>query len=284
MATMRKTATSQSATNKTSTNKRAANSNNDIAAVLTLSSNRNTSFFKTVTQKSSKSTQVDYKPKGKTKKIQKMLTNLEKDKSLDVSKEQKTAMVIAAENLLNSGYDSRYVAGVLANIQCEGSFGKFESSNYESNPQKEPPYIKYMDKHFNYEEKYSGRNIQDIGIKETYKLAKKAEKSGYKGMYGLGLVQWTKDRTLGVLEYYEKYSKSDKPTLDECIDAEMNFMADELKKEYAYVYSAWKSGDKTARNAGKLVCIEYERPSDKVNRAKKRGDDARKIYKIMKKK
>ena len=45
-----------------------------------------------------------------------MLTNLEKDKSLDVSKEQKTAMVIAAENLLNSGYDSRYVAGVLANI------------------------------------------------------------------------------------------------------------------------------------------------------------------------
>ena len=49
MATMRKTATSQSATNKTSTNKRAANSNNDIAAVLTLSSNRNTSFFKTVT-------------------------------------------------------------------------------------------------------------------------------------------------------------------------------------------------------------------------------------------
>lgn len=38
------------------------------------------------------------------------------------------------------------------------------------------------------------------------------------------MIQWTGSRTLGLLESYQKYASSDKPTSEECIDAEVNFM------------------------------------------------------------
>ena len=133
-------------------------------------------------------------------------------------------MLKAAERLLNENYEVEFLAGVLGNIQNEGTPGKFESSNYKSNPSAKPPYLEYMDKHFDYRNKFSGKSIKDVGISAALELAKNAKASGYEGKFGLGMIQWTGSRTLGLLESYQNYASSDKPTSEECIDAEVNFM------------------------------------------------------------
>ena len=169
--------------------------------------------------------------------IQRMLDNLKNDKSLGLSTEKKAAMLKAAERLLNENYEVEFVAGVLGNIQNEGTPGKFESSNYKSNPSAKPPYLEYMDEHFDYRNKFSGKSIKDVGISAALELAKNAKASGYEGKFGLGMIQWTGSRTLGLLESYQKYASSDKPTSEECIDAEVNFMLDELQGDYVQVYN-----------------------------------------------
>jgi len=150
-------------------------------------------------------------------------------------------MLAAAEKLLNDGYEVEFVAGVLGNIQSEGAIGKFESSAYISNPDAEPPYLKYMDEHFDYRKKFSGKTIRDVGISAALELQKNAENSNFQGKFGLGMIQWTGDRTGKLLSYYQKYASGDKPTEDECIKAEINFMVDELKSSScSYIYANWK--------------------------------------------
>ena len=190
-------------------------------------------------------------------------------------------MLKAAERLLNENYEVEFLAGVLGNIQNEGTPGKFESSNYKSNPSAKPPYLEYMDKHFDYRNKFSGKSIKDVGISAALKLAKNAKASGYEGKFGLGMIQWTGSRTLGLLESYQNYASSDKPTSEECIDAEVNFMLDELQGDYVQVYNTWKKGDKTASSAGEIVCREYEKPKEKDAQSKNRAKNATKIYNVL---
>ncbi|MCH5344194.1 MAG: peptidoglycan-binding protein [Acetatifactor sp.] len=220
-------------------------------------------------------------PSGNTAAIQKMLDNIKNDTSLGLSEEKKTAMWMAAERLLNDGYEAEFVAGILANIWSERTVGKFESSAYISHPENEPPYLKYMDEHFDYRNKFSGKSIMDVGISAAIELQEAAEASGFAGKFGLGMIQWTASRTRELLESYQKYASNDKPTLEECIRAEVNFMADELQGKYAYVYEEWKAGSKTASKAGELVCLEYERPSDKETKAVQRAQNASKVYDVM---
>lgn len=215
-------------------------------------------------------------PTGNAQKIQKMLDNLKNDTSLGLSADKKTAMLKAAKRLLNENYEVEFVAGVLGNIQNEGTPGKFESSNYVSNPSAEPSYLKYMDKHFDYRKKFSGKSIQDVGLSAAIDLANKAKNSGYTGKFGLGMIQWTGERTVSLLKSYQKYATSDKPTKEECITAEVNFMVDELKGNYASVYNTWKNGSKTASSAGDIVCRKYEVPKNTENEAKSRAQNAKK--------
>lgn len=49
------------------------------------------------------------------------------DTSLGLSADKKRSLASIAEALLNEGYEQAFIAGVLGNIACEGSFGKFES-------------------------------------------------------------------------------------------------------------------------------------------------------------
>lgn len=220
-------------------------------------------------------------PSGNTETIQRYLDNLKNNTSLGLSNEKKSAMLAAAEKLLNDGYEVEFVAGVLGNIQSEGTIGKFESSAYISNPDAEPLYLKYMDEHFDYRKKFSGKSIRDVGISAALELQKNAENSNFQGKFGLGMIQWTGSRTGGLLSYYQKYASSDKPTEDECIKAEINFMVDELKSSsYSYIYANWKKNP-TAANAGKLICEEYERPKDKTTQSPIRANNAEKIYNIM---
>ena len=215
---------------------------------------------------------------------QKMIENLKNDTSLGLSKQKKNAMVMAAERMFQEGYEVKFVAGLLGNIQNEGAAGKFESSAYISHPEQEPAYLKYMDEHFNYRKEFSGKSISDVGITKAIELQEKAKKSGFKGKFGLGMKQWTGGRTSGLLDSYKKYCKSDKPTAAECAKAEVNYMVDELKGEYASVYKEWKnSKDKSAENAGSIICKKYEVPADTENQAKLRAKNALRIYNVMKK-
>lgn len=233
-------------------------------------------------KKSGGTTNVNNTSSSTSKEIDKMLNNIKNNKSLGLTKEKKTAMLMAAKRLLKEKYEPAFVAGILGNIMNEGVAGKFESSNYKSNPSAEPEYLRYMDRNCNYRSKFSGKNIQDVGISAAIKLQKQAKASGYTGEFGLGMIQWTGERTEGLLKYYQKYAKSDKPTLNECIKAEVNYMIDELKNnKFSKIYTKWKSGNRTASYAGSLICTEYEKPKDMNIKAKSRANDASKIYNIM---
>ena len=193
-------------------------------------------------------------------------------------------MVMAAERMFQEGYEVKFVAELLGNIQNEGVARKFESSAYISHPEQEPAYLKYMDEHFNYRKEFSGKSISDVGITKAIELQEKAEKSGFKGKFGLGMIQWPGGRTSGLLDSYKKYCKNDKPTAAECAKAEVNYMVDELKGKYASVYKEWKnSKDKSAENAGSIICKKYEVPADTENQAKLRAKNALRIYNVMKK-
>ncbi len=241
------------------------------------------------------------KPKynGKNSSINKMLSNLDKDKTLKLTSDQKKAMLYAGEKMLNDGYDAKFVAGVLANIKHEGEPGKFESSNYSTHPEEKPKYLENMDKDFGYAEKYSGKNISEVGIKETVKLQKEASKkvhienvNGKKteviDQFGLGMFQFTGARTSALLDEYQAFynrTKENHPTKEQCLEIEISFALKELKSEnYRTIYESWKEGKKTAYSAGEKFCKEYENPKDKDSQAIIRGNDAEKIYAVMKKK
>ncbi len=217
---------------------------------------------------------------GSTVSIQKMLDNLKNDTSLGISEDKKTAMLKAAERLLNDNYEPEFVAGVLGNIQNEGTPGVFESSAYKTESKK-PPYLAYMDNNFDYQNKFSGKSIQEVGIAAAIDLQNKVKASDYEGKFGLGMIQWTGSRTEGLLASYQKYATSDEPTKEECIMAEVNFMADELAGNYAKVYSNWKNGDKSASSAGDIICRQYEIPADTDSQARLRAQNANKIYAVM---
>lgn len=241
------------------------------------------------------------KPKfnGKTPTINKMLSNLDKDKTLAANPNKKKAMLYAGEKMLNDGYDAKFVAGVLANIMHEGEPGQFESSNYSTHPEKKPNYLGYMENDFAYAEKYSGKNIGEVGIKETVKLQKEASKiihiENRKGekievvdKFGLGMFQFTGTRTSDVLDEYQAFynkTKENHPTKEQCMEIEINFALKELKsKNYKNIYESWKEGDKIAYSAGNKFCKEYEKPKDKESQAITRGNDAEEIYTVMKRK
>lgn len=240
------------------------------------------------------------KPKynGKTSDINKMLSNLDKDKTLKLTADHKKAMLYAGEKMLNAGYDEKFVAGVLGNIMHEGVPGQFEKSNYSSHPEMKPDYLKNMDKDFEYTKKYSGKNISEIGIKETVKLQKEASQKKQKytkngketertHKFGLGMFQFTGTRTSDVLDAYQTFynkTKENHPTKEQCLEIEINFTLKELKSEtYQGIYKSWKKGDKTAYSAGNKFCKMYENPKDGENQGIIRGNDAEKIYKVMKK-
>jgi len=208
-----------------------------------------------------------------------IINNLQRNLTFDSYK--KEAMIAAAQAMLSAGYDTRFIAGVLGNIQNEGTPGKFESSNYKSNPSAEPAYLKYMDNNFNYRNLYSGRSITEVGIASAVDIANKAKNSGYQGKFGLGMIQWTGGRTNNLLAEYQRLSTSDKPSLNECARIEAQFMVKELQSSsYSNIYQTWKSNP-TPYNAGYLVCTKYEIPANKEAQGQARGNNAEAIYKKM---
>lgn len=215
-----------------------------------------------------------------------LVDRLRNDTSLGLSQAKKETMIIMASTLLKEGYEPAFVAGILGNILAEGTAGAFESSAYIKNPAQEPGYLAYIDKKYNYRSEFSGKNISEVGVAKTYALLQELEKSGYEGKFGLGCVQWTGGRTMGLIDcYIEVCGENGYPTTEQCLQAESLFIARELNGNYQYVYDAWLSeyGDKdnSAYGAGSVVCLKYEVPAHRDEKAITRGNSAQAIYNVM---
>ena len=217
------------------------------------------------------------------------LKNLQNSKEFD-SKAQ--AMVIIGEVFFKKGYETSFVAGILANLYHEGHFGFFESSCYKSNPSAKPEYFKIMEKlGYGYDEKYSGKYVKDVSLLELKKFVDKLEKDKWeKGKFGLGCFQWTGERTATLLKYYLKENnEKDKITEEQVIAAEGKFVLEELEKnKYKKIYNEFKTkfqnnfnSEDAAYEAGYKICCEYEIPADAKKRGIERGNTAKKVYRIM---
>jgi hypothetical protein len=215
-----------------------------------------------------------------------LLDNLRNDTSLELSQVKKDTLVSMGSTLLDAGFEPAFVSGVLGNIFHEAIVGSFESSAYISNPDSEPDYLKYVDEHFNYRSEFSGKNIIDVGIQKTKKLIGDCKSTNYKGKFGLGCVQWTGSRTMDLINCYINVCENKLyPTKEQCYKAESKLISEELKGRYKNVYAEWLSKyngkDTAAYEAGKIVCIEYEIPKDKFEKAKSRAKFSQKLYQVM---
>lgn len=202
--------------------------------------------------------------------------------------DKKNTIIAMGTKLLEAGYEISFVAGMLGNILSESYLGHFEGSNYRSNPSEKPVYLKYVDEHFNYAKEFSGKNIMDVGINKTYKLVENCKKSNYSGTFGLGAVQWTAGRTYNLMEKYRELCKNiDKPTVEQCGKVESTYLLEELNTTYKWVYEKWKNNCKdkncveAAREAGKIVCLDFERPHKKKIKAPGRGKQSAEFYEFI---
>ena len=204
--------------------------------------------------------------------------------------DKKDTLVAMGTVLLDSGYEAAFVAGILGNIVAEGSVGKFESSNYVSNPSAEPQYLKYMDQNYSYRTKYSGKCVTDVSLSELSSLMTTlANLNWEQGKFGLGCIQWTGSRTKTLVDLYVQYAGgNDKITLTQATKAEAKMIGNELAGAYQKIHTKWKTkhsgslnSETAAYDAGSDICISYEVPADKENKAKTRGNTAINIYNIM---
>ena len=204
---------------------------------------------------------------------------------------QKTDALFIIGNILEqNGYESGFIAGLLANIYHEGNFGYFESSKYVSNPKAKPGYLKIMDNNYDYANKYSGKCVTQVNLRELKDLCDKLKKDNWKnGKFGLGIIQWTGTRTGPLVDLYlEEANGAESINLSQVITAEGKYMMKELKNQYSYVYNDWKnnngndlSSENAAYNAGSQICLKYEIPFNKEQAADKRGNTAKIILRIM---
>jgi uncharacterized protein YjhX (UPF0386 family) len=203
---------------------------------------------------------------------------------------KKETLAIIGQLLFDNGYETSFVAGVLGNINHEASIGLFESSAYISHPEDEPKYLKYMDQYYSYRTKYSGKLITEVSLDELNTLLNKLKNDKWeKGKFGLGCVQWTGERTLNLFKIYRSENNNgDSISFNQATNAEGKLIINEFSNDYKYIYNNWKEENKNkinsedaAYNAASKICLDYERPSYKEDKAKTRGNTAKKIYKIM---
>ncbi|WP_432405964.1 phage tail tip lysozyme [Wukongibacter sp. M2B1] len=215
-----------------------------------------------------------------------MMDKIAEDTTFDISSKKRNMIVGIGQLLLDNNFKPAFVAGFLANIMEEGKLGQFESSYYKTNPSDKPDYFDYLEENYDYINTYSGENIMDIGIAKTKIISDVSTAHDAKPRigFGLGCVQWTFLRTKTLVDYYEDVCRSDKPTLEECYEAEGKMIIHELKTgDYSSIYTDWKNAgnDKDAYEAGRMLCIRYESPASGSAKARKRAELAKEVYNIM---
>jgi hypothetical protein len=204
--------------------------------------------------------------------LDKILDNI--DKSANILSERKATAKAAAEALYKEGFKERaFIAGFLAQIAKEGSFGNFEIYWGGSNQS----YMVYLVNNHNYEARFgcagpgysrpypysvvsiyqlprpSGTNNGYSDNLKTVRALSDRLKTANVGRtepnwhaFGLGMVQWTRARNIRLIEqFYEKEAAGrDTITQAEVMRAETNCMIYELTKDsnYTSIYRDWSKG------------------------------------------
>ena len=200
-----------------------------------------------------------------------------------------TACIKAAQLLLDKGYEPAFVAGLLANICKEGDTGLFEYA-YRYNPDWKAAYIQYMVDNYNYYNEYQGQFIYHKDVTKVYNILMELKSKGLLETYGFGLgcIQWTKSRTLLLVETYREVNgNSSKITFDQARDAEGLTMVKELDGGFHKVYTDWKNNNSPLKSqesaywAGDRICKNYEMPDGMDEKGAERGNLAKNIYADM---
>ena len=222
-----------------------------------------------------------------------MMENIARDTTLEVQDvARRISMVTMGQALLNEGHEPAFVAGMLANIMREGSFGQFENSNYATNPAAMPQYLRYFVDNHNYTERFSNRYIYDLDItpNELYEITSNSPNT--ENIFGLGVVQWTHvSRFFPLLQLYIEATGGGarRITRAEVIESEMLMMIRELREggSHNFIYRDWHlansnvNSEDAAFNAAHILCLRYLIPRDVQTKAIQRGNDARAIFRIM---
>lgn len=222
--------------------------------------------------------------------------------------------------LTRAGFDEEYIMGVIGNVKCEGKYGIFEDPSYS--PERMPEHLAHMITCVNYKEKYNGKNITEVDLMQVYYdlYCKSTECESDQHMFGLGSVQWTGDRTDGIIERYLKECGYDINTEEgrkaleiklneykkalESNDfsnydgvyinstqvkrAETQYMVEELKGRYYSVYEDYnlQKGNDENQNidtATELVMSDYESPSEEHANLEGRKEAAHTWYEVTRK-
>lgn len=234
--------------------------------------------------------------------VQKMLDNIRNGTA--ISADKKETCLLAAETLLNEGYEPAFVAGVLGNIVHKSKIGYFEevwvgaSQGYINN------FSGYLQENYGvtYENMFAGKYIYDMDFNLVYKIftelanmnfnvtdaqAEKWSKGAtIKIGAGIGCVGWTFDRSYAIItKYREECGSSGTISKAQTEKAEMKLILEELTVSYPWIYNNWKAKyasslatQNAACAAGESICCEYEMPENYESKASERGDSAGAIY------
>ncbi len=230
---------------------------------------------------------------------QDVLERLYNDTTLGLTLEKKNSMLIVGAELYALGMDDAFVIGVLANVESEGTAGEFEgrdSALDSGDPQG-----------VDYKGVFKGSNIQVIGLQKALELS---DTIGNRGDYGMGMMQWTHySRRIKLLDAYKTAMgypdegdptfEQNHPTEEQCLRIEGAFQAEELSSwkytvelddgtQITYeLIDRWNNENQSntpreaAQSAAEHVCLYYERPSDKYNKATTRGERALLYYDVL---
>ncbi len=134
----------------------------------------------------------------------------------------------------------------------------------------------------------SGKFAQNVNLTQLEALMEALEAGKWQGKFGLGIVQWTGARTKKLVALYRKHAGTgDSITAAQVMAAENEMILNDFTGSYAGVYTGWKSANaelatvEAARSAGAAVCLKYEIPANKEEKAVTRGNKAAEIYQVM---
>ena len=145
------------------------------------------------------------------------------------------------------------------------------------------------------EEKYywnnwSGKKVWNVDLNALQAFVDKLTEGKWQGKFGMGITQWTGGRTRKLMTLYHKHAGTGSGTITEAqvIAAENEMILSDLRGDYKKVYDGWKKENKSnlnsaaaAKSAGSWVCLKYEIPASKEQKAVTRGERAATFYKIM---